>query len=62
MNQSDSRRTFLATGMGAAAWALTPASAESQDLTALTLKKASELLRSKGASPVELTAGLPEAN
>jgi aspartyl-tRNA(Asn)/glutamyl-tRNA(Gln) amidotransferase subunit A len=55
MNESDSRRTFLAAGMGAAAWALTPAFAESQDLTALTLKKASGLLRSKGTSPVELT-------
>ena len=55
MNESDSRRKFLVTGMGAAAWALTPASAETQDLTALTLKKASELVRSKGASPVELT-------
>ena len=55
MNQSDSRRTFLTTGIGAAAWALTPASAATQDLTALTLKKASELLRNKGASPVELT-------
>ncbi|MBZ5678200.1 MAG: amidase [Acidobacteriia bacterium] len=55
MNQSDSRRKFLATGVGAAAWALTPAFAESQDLAALTLKRASELLRSKGASPVELT-------
>jgi len=41
--------------MGAAAWALTPVFAESKDLTGLTLKKASELLRSKGASPVELT-------
>jgi len=55
MNDSDSRRSFLAAGIGAAAWALTPASAETQDLTALTLKKASEVLRTKGASPVELT-------
>jgi aspartyl-tRNA(Asn)/glutamyl-tRNA(Gln) amidotransferase subunit A len=55
MNQSDSRRTFLATGIGAAAWALGPASAETQNLVSLTLKKASELLRSKGASSVELT-------
>src|SRR5271166_2342119 len=55
MNQSDSRRSFLATGIGAAVSAFTPAFADSQDLTALTLKKASELLRSKGASPVELT-------
>jgi aspartyl-tRNA(Asn)/glutamyl-tRNA(Gln) amidotransferase subunit A len=54
MNQSASRRQFLA-GVGAAAWALRPAFAESQDLTGLTLKKASDLLRSKGASSVELT-------
>src|SRR5689334_2791005 len=55
MNQSDSRRRFLAAGVGAAVWALKPAFAETQDLTSPTLKKASELLRSKGASPVELT-------
>jgi aspartyl-tRNA(Asn)/glutamyl-tRNA(Gln) amidotransferase subunit A len=55
MSQSDSRRSFLAAGVGAAAWAVTPAFAQSQDLTGLTLKKASELLRSKGTSPVELT-------
>ena len=55
MSQPDSRRSFLAAGVGAAAWAVTPAFAQSQDLTGLTLKKASELLRSKGASPVELT-------
>lgn len=55
MDPSDSRRTFLATGIGAAAWALTPAFGETQDLTSLTLKQASELLRSKAASPVDLT-------
>src|SRR6185503_14408608 len=55
MSESDSRRSFLATGVGAAAWALTPAFAETQDLTTLTLKSAAELLRSKRASPVELT-------
>ena len=32
-----------------------PALAVSQDLTGLTLKKASEILRSKAASPVDLT-------
>ena len=53
MNQS--RREFLAASIGAAAWAAAPTFAEAQDLTALTLKKASELLRSKAASPVELT-------
>jgi aspartyl-tRNA(Asn)/glutamyl-tRNA(Gln) amidotransferase subunit A len=55
MNQSDSRRNFLAAGIGVAACAVTPVLAESQDLAVLTLKKAFELLRSKGASPVELT-------
>src|ERR1051326_198704 len=55
MHQSDSRRKFLAAGLGAAAWSLRPALAASEDLASLTLKKASELLRSKGASPVELT-------
>jgi len=55
MSPSDSRRSFLAAGVGAAAWAVTPALSQSQDLTGLTLKKASELLRSKGTSPVELT-------
>ena len=55
MHTSDTRRDFLATGIGAAAAALTPAFAESQDLAGLTLKRASELLRRKGVSPVELT-------
>src|SRR5215471_18553881 len=55
MDQFGSRRAFLATGIGAAAWTLAPAFGETQDLTALTLRKASELLRSKAASPVELT-------
>jgi aspartyl-tRNA(Asn)/glutamyl-tRNA(Gln) amidotransferase subunit A len=54
MKAESSRRNFLG-GAGAAALALTPAFAESQDLTALTLKKASDLLRSKGTSSVELT-------
>jgi len=45
MNYSDSRRSFLAAGIGAAACALTPASAETEDFAALTLKKASQLLR-----------------
>jgi aspartyl-tRNA(Asn)/glutamyl-tRNA(Gln) amidotransferase subunit A len=49
-----SRRGFLA---AAAAAALAPkrASGQSQDLAGLTLKGASELLRRKAASPVELT-------
>jgi aspartyl-tRNA(Asn)/glutamyl-tRNA(Gln) amidotransferase subunit A len=52
MDGVNSRRDFLiAAGMGAAGWA----HAESQDLAGLTLKKASDLLRSKTASPVDLT-------
>jgi aspartyl-tRNA(Asn)/glutamyl-tRNA(Gln) amidotransferase subunit A len=51
-----SRRSFLAGAAAAAAgFALKPAFGESEDLAGLTLKKASELLRSKAASPVELT-------
>ena len=51
-----SRRTFLATGLGtAAALALKPAFGQSQDLAGLTLKQASDLLRTKAASPIELT-------
>ncbi len=46
------RRTFLA---AAAGMAVKPALAASEDLTGLTLKKASDLLRSKAASPVDLT-------
>jgi aspartyl-tRNA(Asn)/glutamyl-tRNA(Gln) amidotransferase subunit A len=46
------RRTFLGAGLGAAAGL---AFAQPQDLTSLTLKKASDLLRSKSASPVDLT-------
>ena len=55
MDHFFSRRNFLATGIATAAWALAPAFGETQDLTALTLRKASELLRSKAASPVDLT-------
>jgi aspartyl-tRNA(Asn)/glutamyl-tRNA(Gln) amidotransferase subunit A len=50
------RRTFLAAGMSAAVgFALRPVAAQSQDLSGSTLKKASDLLRSKTASAVELT-------
>jgi aspartyl-tRNA(Asn)/glutamyl-tRNA(Gln) amidotransferase subunit A len=55
MDSSVSRRNFLTTGIATAAWAFTPAFGETQDLTALTLRKASELLRSRAASPVDLT-------
>lgn len=51
-----SRRSFLVAATTAAAGlALKPAFGETQDLAALTLKKASDLLRSKAASPVDLT-------
>jgi aspartyl-tRNA(Asn)/glutamyl-tRNA(Gln) amidotransferase subunit A len=60
-----SRRQFVLTGLAAAAGSALPASAfaqasseksgQSQDLTALTIKQASELLRRKDASPVQLT-------
>ncbi|HXP83067.1 MAG TPA: amidase [Bryobacteraceae bacterium] len=55
MDHSVSRRNFLAVGIATAAWSFTPAFGETQDLGALTLRKASELLRSKAASPVDLT-------
>jgi aspartyl-tRNA(Asn)/glutamyl-tRNA(Gln) amidotransferase subunit A len=51
-----SRRSFLVAATAAAVGlALKPALGESQDLAALTLKRASGLLRRKAASPVELT-------
>jgi aspartyl-tRNA(Asn)/glutamyl-tRNA(Gln) amidotransferase subunit A len=50
------RRSFLAAGVGGAAGLiLKPGLAASQDLISLTLKDASELLRRKSASPVDLT-------
>jgi len=50
-----SRRGFLTAGLGAAAWSALPAFEASQDLALLTLKQASDLIRRRGASPVELT-------
>ena len=51
-----SRRTFLAAGLGtAASLALKPAFGQSRDLAGLTLKQASDLLRTKAVSPVDLT-------
>lgn len=51
-----SRRSFLAwSSAAAAAMALKSAFGESQDLASLTLKEASELLRHRTTSPVELT-------
>ena len=42
--------------MGTAAyWAIKPAAGQSRDLASLTLKQASDLLRTKAVSPVELT-------
>jgi hypothetical protein len=45
MDHFVSRRNFLTTGITAATCALAPAFGETQDLTALTRRKASELLR-----------------
>jgi aspartyl-tRNA(Asn)/glutamyl-tRNA(Gln) amidotransferase subunit A len=50
-----SRRGFLAASIGAAAAARFAGAAASSELCALTLKQASESIRSKKASPVELT-------
>jgi aspartyl-tRNA(Asn)/glutamyl-tRNA(Gln) amidotransferase subunit A len=50
-----SRREFVAAGMAAAAWSTLPALGASQDLATLTLKQASDLLRRRDASPVDLT-------
>src|SRR5580658_7921302 len=47
------RRSFLMTSLGAAAARF--ALAETPDLTGMTLKKASELIRTKGVSSVDLT-------
>jgi aspartyl-tRNA(Asn)/glutamyl-tRNA(Gln) amidotransferase subunit A len=51
---TSSRRTFLAAGIGAAAVRFALAD-NASDLAALTLKQASERIRSKKVSPVELT-------
>jgi aspartyl-tRNA(Asn)/glutamyl-tRNA(Gln) amidotransferase subunit A len=51
---SRSRRAFVAAGLGAA-WVAPSVWGDSKDLTALTLKRASDLLRRKETSPVELT-------
>jgi aspartyl-tRNA(Asn)/glutamyl-tRNA(Gln) amidotransferase subunit A len=49
------RRTFLVAAVGAAAGALRPAVAQSQGVATLTLKQASEQLRRRAVSAVELT-------
>ena len=50
-----SRREFVAAGLGAAAWSALPAFGVPQDFASLTLKQASDLLRRRDASPVDLT-------
>ena len=50
-----SRRGFLASSLGAAAAARFAGAAASSELCALTLKQASDSIRSKKVSPVELT-------
>jgi aspartyl-tRNA(Asn)/glutamyl-tRNA(Gln) amidotransferase subunit A len=55
MSSNVSRREFVLTGLAAAAYSTLPASAQSRELAALTLKQASELVRRKDVSPVELT-------
>ncbi|MBV9503577.1 MAG: amidase [Acidobacteriia bacterium] len=54
MESKQSRRAFIA-GAGAAAWAAKPILGADPDLTALTLRQASQMLRAKATSPVELT-------
>lgn len=54
-NAHHSRREFLAAGLGAAAWATLSASGAAQEFADVTLKQASDLLRRKAASPVDLT-------
>jgi aspartyl-tRNA(Asn)/glutamyl-tRNA(Gln) amidotransferase subunit A len=54
MNFKHSRRSFMA-GAGAVAWAAKPLLGTPQDLAALTLRQASQMLRRKAVSPVELT-------
>jgi hypothetical protein len=49
------RRFLLAAATAAVGLALKPTFGESEDVATLTLKQASELLRRKTASPVDLT-------
>lgn len=56
MSQLVSRRSFLVASAAAAVGGmLKPAIGEPQDLAGVTLRQASHLLRSKAASPVDLT-------
>ena len=49
------RRDFLAAGLAAAAWPAVPSLVAATDRTGLTLREAADLVRSRTASPVELT-------
>jgi aspartyl-tRNA(Asn)/glutamyl-tRNA(Gln) amidotransferase subunit A len=55
MNIKPTRRSFIAIGAGAGAWGAKRALGEPQDLTALTLRQVSQMVRGKSVSPVELT-------
>jgi len=55
MDSKPSRRAFIASGVGAVGWAAKPTLGAPQDLTALTLRQASQMVRRKAVSPVELT-------
>jgi hypothetical protein len=55
MDFERSRRAFIASGVGAVAWAAKPALGPPQDVSALTLREASQMLRRKAVSAVELT-------
>jgi aspartyl-tRNA(Asn)/glutamyl-tRNA(Gln) amidotransferase subunit A len=50
-----SRREFVALGVSAAVWSALPAFAAPPDLASLTVRQAADLLRRRGASPVDLT-------
>jgi aspartyl-tRNA(Asn)/glutamyl-tRNA(Gln) amidotransferase subunit A len=50
-----SRREFVLSGLAATAFSAFEAAGQSQDLSTLTLKHASDLIRRKAVSPVELT-------
>src|SRR5437868_1097430 len=55
MSQDTNRRQFILTSLGMMAAARYGRAAQNEDLAALTLKQASDLVRSKKVSPVELT-------
>ena len=55
MSAQPTRREFVLTGLAAAVALASPASAQPRDLTTLTLRQASDLVRRKRVSAVELT-------